>query len=208
MTSEGDIYLVITMQVVKVGRERVRTVLTLFSYSPFTLFCCPPPHPSTPLPHTHTSTHTHPHHSLHPPFIHLLFIHLPFIHRLLQMVENSVKRGLATSPFARRKRSVMEDLYVRLRCCMFDYMHRSKRFEFGYSHSVSALTRIFLSILYLSLSSSPLASRPPTVSFYLCLSLSPSIFLSGTLRFLSTRRRAAWSVLWCAYWHRTCNTVP
>ena len=184
MTSEGDIYLVITMQVVKVGRERVRTVLTLFSYSPFTLLCCPTPHPSTPLPHTHTSTHTPPHRSLHPPFIHppsfihLLFIHLLFIHRLLQMVENSVKRGLATSPFARRKRSVMEDLYVRLRCCMFDYMHRSKRFEFGYSHSVSALTRIFLSILYLSLSSSPLASRPPTVSFYLCLPLSPPQILS------------------------------
>ena len=94
-----------------------------------------------------------------------------FIHHLLQMVENSVKRGLATSPFARRKRSVMEDLYVRLRCCMFDYMHRSKRFEFGYSHSVSALTRMFLSILYLSVSPSPLASRPPTVSVYLSVSL-------------------------------------
>ena len=176
-------------------------MLTLFSYSPFTLFCCPPPHPF----HTHTPPPT-PLRIVH--YIYSSFIHLPFIHRLLQMVENSVKRGLATSPFARRKRSVMEDLYVRLRCYMFDYIHRSKRFEFGYSHSVSALTRIFLSILYLSLSSSPLASRPPTVSFYLCLSLSPSIFLSGTLRFLSTRRRAAWSVLWCAYWHRTCNTVP
>ena len=29
----------------------------------------------------------------------------------MKMVENSVKRGLATSPFARRRRSVMEDLY-------------------------------------------------------------------------------------------------